>query len=307
MSDVGTWKKRGLLGGRAGNARALLRPRRGRGEEQIKISVAPCEPEAKPERALPPSARPRAAKQARGGGDGPDENPARACERGSGKRGGWTRRRQMRLFTRARKAEPPNVGVEARSARRARIDASRSLGTTPRALSESSRATSRVRRRASTFRWGFARVRAVRSRAAIDLNAPGGCRDRAGNRAGSGDGVRHVVVNAETPSVGDVRFPSSETLGRSIGRTSLGRASEGVRAKPPDVAEKAKSEAFPALARFFQGPTDSKVRLQTVSPYDSGRALTRILSIKIRRSKYRRICSPGWQRFLRKPSVNYSL
>ena len=173
VSDVGTWKKRGLLGRARGNARALLRGRDGdAGEEQIKISVAPCEPEAKPERALPPSARPRA-KKARGAEMVLTENPARACERGSGKRGGLTRRRQMRLFTRARKSRTTKRRCQP-GARATRTDRRESIPGTTRAHSPSHlvrrRACDAARRRSG----GALRARSRCSfpSAAIDLNAP---------------------------------------------------------------------------------------------------------------------------------------
>lgn len=164
----------------------------------------------------------------------------------------------MRLFlTGANKGGPPNVGVSVASGTRATRAARRAPipRDDPRVLFESSRATPRV----DVPMARVARVRAVRSRARrMTRTHRGGRGDRAGNCAGSGDGVRHAVVNAETLCVCDVRLPSSETLGRSVGRARpWGGASEGVRANSADVAEKAKSEAFPgknSWRDFFRGP-----------------------------------------------------
>ena len=127
MSDVGTWKKRGLLGRARGNARALLRGRDGdAGEEQIKISVAPCEPEAKPERA--PAERPSARQKARGAEMVLTENPARACERGVGEARRVDEASSACAYSDAGAKKPNHqTSVSARSARATRTDRRESI------------------------------------------------------------------------------------------------------------------------------------------------------------------------------------
>ena len=166
-------------------------------------------------------------------GDGPDGKPSACLREGVG--GAWRvseassdapfpRGREKRRITKRRCQRRVRNARDARGSTRA--DPARRPARTLRVMSrDAARAKPRVDVQ-------MARVRAVRSRARrMTRTHRGGRRDRAGNRAGSGDGVRHAVVNAETLCVCDVRLPSSKTLGRSVGRARpWGGASEGVRA-----------------------------------------------------------------------------